>query len=188
MNEGRPRFLLVFLSALVACHFWASDAAADGFDVAWFVTRVPGSFGTMRGVLLAGLLLLLDYALNILVIAWPAAATGVPFKMAARELIGFTVFAQIADRLGMCVCVVLVLVAEVVAPGRTTMASIAAGVPYMLVLNFLTSGAFIWFLSYTYLVGWSVGERRARWIASSAALLTNPAWAIGLAPLLERSW
>jgi hypothetical protein len=180
------RSTLPLVSVIVTGALWASQAAAaDGFDVGWFLTRAPASVDPASRVCLAGVLLALDYGLNFLVIALPARRQGVKLVTSARDLVGFTFLAQIADRLGMVACVFIVALAQLVLPGRTTMASFAASTRYMLALNFVTSGAMVWILAEYYLAErWHVRRRPALWIASAAAVVTNPAWAIGMAPLL----
>jgi hypothetical protein len=44
-----------------------------------------------------GLVLVFDYVLNVLVVAVPASRYGVSILKLAREMVGFTLIAQVAD-------------------------------------------------------------------------------------------
>jgi hypothetical protein len=130
-------------------------------------------------------MLMFDYALNVVVVALPASRYGVPLAMSARDTVVFTLIAQVADRIGMALGIAIVIGVRLVMPGVMTMAALGATTPYMLALNFMTSGALVWLLARHYLVQrWNVPYRRASTIAIAAAVLTNPAWAIGVAPLV----
>jgi hypothetical protein len=176
---------LGFVIVLSVLGLWTSDARADGFDVVWFWTRMPSSVRMPQRAILALLLLATDYALNAVVMAWPASRLGVPIGRALHDLIFFTAFAQFADRLGMFVSFIIVGCIQSALPGRVTMASLAASFPYVVALNFVTSGLLV-LLASRYLLArrWNVPQRSVRNISVAAAIFTNPAWAIGIAPLL----
>jgi hypothetical protein len=92
------------------------------------------------------------------------------------DMMGFTVIAQVTDRIGMLACCVVALLLGGLA-GVRSLGSIALVV---LLSNFVTSGALIWFLARYYCARrWDLSRARSAIIATAAAILTNPAWAIG---------
>src|SRR5690242_12643252 len=76
-------------------------ARADGIDIGAWVMQLPSLAGP--GVVLGFIVLslLIDYALNFLVIGWPAKRwSGFSAGKTARELVRYTLWAQVADRIG----------------------------------------------------------------------------------------
>jgi hypothetical protein len=129
-------------------------------------------------VTLLGALVVADYLLNFVVIAVPAWRSGASLRRTARDMLGFTLIAQVADRVGMVACTVTAYCIHFL-PG-IVMHDLGLFVVGVVVANFLTSGALIWFLTRYYCVRrWALPKRRSTIIATVASILTNPAWAIG---------
>jgi hypothetical protein len=129
-----------------------------------------------KAMLLLILSLLLNYAMNVVVLALPAKRLAFPLGRAARDLIGFTLLAQIADRLGV---VVGFAVATVVAILCNIGGQGGIGYWFLIgaVLNFLFCGIAVGFLSYHYLKRrWCLPITPSRWVALAAGFVTNPAW------------
>jgi hypothetical protein len=123
-------------------------------------------------------LVALDYLLNVVVIAVPAWRSGASLRSATRDMLGFTLIAQVADRVGMVACTVVGYCVHFI-PG-VVMHDLGLFVVSVLAGNFLTSGALIWFLARYYCARrWALPKRRSTIIATVASILTNPAWAIG---------
>lgn len=86
------------LAVLAVC-LLAGNARADGIDIGAWVMQLPTWWGP--GAILGFVLvsLLIDYALNFLVIGWLAARwSGEPRRKVARDLVAYTLWAQLADR------------------------------------------------------------------------------------------
>jgi hypothetical protein len=183
INLATSRLLLAG-SVLVGSTLCATEVRADGIDGYWFLTRAPASLGPAPRLILVVLILLVDYALNLLVIAVPASRFGVPLATSGREMVVFTLLAQAADRIGMGASILLVVCVRLLLPGTVTMGALGATVPYMLALNFVSSGALVWLLARHFLLArWAVDRRPALAIATAAAVFTNPAWAVAASRL-----
>lgn len=164
---------------------WSRPARGDAIDLVWFLTRVSTSRrSALHIALLATILLGLNYTLNLIVIAIPAVGTA-RMRRVAKDMVGFTVIAQLGDRLGMVVCAGVVILVRILAHAGTTLKDLRSIGLWSIGSNFLVSGLFIWLLARYYLVGrWQVSKRRGVTIAAIAAVVTNPAWAIVASPLL----
>jgi hypothetical protein len=121
--------------------------------------------------------LAVSYALNILVVGIPAVRVGPPrWRVVLGGLAVLTILAQVADR----ICSILAgLLAPAVAHwfhfGREDDLLAA-----QIAMNFALSGVVVGTLAIYFLRRrWSVARRPAWIIAIAAALVTNPAWAIG---------
>jgi len=169
-------------TASVAAIVWSllgcAVARADGIDLVPYLTRVNGEHSIAALVGLITTMMMVNYLLNLLVIGWPSIRlAGVPFGRAAKGLVGFTFLAQVADRIGaLCAGFLAGPLAAFFMPEGE-----GAWVIPLLVLNFLLSGLAVAALT-LYLVGrrWRVTGGTKWGIVLSAAVLTNPAWALGL--------
>jgi hypothetical protein len=165
---------LVICTAILLCI--STTARADGIDVIPFMFRVGGVHPAIAVAIVIGAMLV-NYLLNVVVIGLPAARaaqTG-PGRF-ARDLIGFTLLAQIADRVGAFVALILgFLIVDVLGiPGED---GIAKGALLSIVLNFVFSGVAIGFLAMGYHKRrWGILQRPARVIAIAAGVITNPVW------------
>jgi hypothetical protein len=165
---------LVIWIAILLCI--STTARADGIDVIPFMFRVGGVHPAIAVAIVIGAMLV-NYLLNVVVIGLPAArAAQTGSWRFARDLIGFTLLAQIADRIGAFVALMLgfLIVSVLGIPGE---AGIAKGALFSIVLNFVFSGLAIGFLAMWYLSRrWGILQRPARVIAIAAAVITNPVW------------
>jgi hypothetical protein len=157
-------------------------ACADGFDAVWFMTRVgeweahPGWSAAMLAALMAA-----NYFLNLVIVGLPAALTlKVPVTTLLPGLIGFTLLGQVADRIGAVAALAMALpIAD--SFGVNGERSLALGFLAGIGLNFLFSGLAVGLLALWFLQRrWGVSRTPARAIAVVAAVVTNPAWAMGL--------
>src|SRR5258707_11139843 len=97
-------------SVLLALCATSGLARADGIDLGAWVLQLPsfGGPGTTLGFL--ALLLLIDYALNFLVIGWLAKSwSSLTLGKVAVELVWYTLWAQVADRLGALLSIPVVI-------------------------------------------------------------------------------
>lgn len=141
-------------------------------------------------------LMLANYALNFLVIGWPAirVSPATPRRIAIG-LIVLTVLGQVADRLGAFVTLIVLaplgrayedyIVRHIRgespgAFGTWLSQHMWLGEHASLILNFFFSGAAVALLTWVFLRRWSVSRSIAWKITLAAAVFTNPAWAIGL--------
>jgi hypothetical protein len=149
---------------------------ADGIDVVPFMFRVGRVHPAVAVAIVIGTMLV-NYFLNVVVIGLPSArASHTRFSRFARDLIGFTLLAQIADRVGAFASLVLgfVLLWVLNIQGE---AGIARGALIAIVLNFIFSGLAIGFLAMWYLKQrWGIPKRTAYVIAVAAGVITNPVW------------
>jgi hypothetical protein len=174
------RLRIVTASALgSSVGLWAPSARADGIDIVWLFTRVGGwKQSPLRATALLGALIVIDYLLNFVVIAIPASRFGVSVRVAAIDMIFFTIIAQVADRVGIVACATVAYCIHFI-PG-VVMHNIGILMAAILLVNFLTSGALIWFLARYYCAHrWALPKRKSTIIATIASILTNPAWAVG---------
>jgi hypothetical protein len=176
---SRRTRLVTSIAVLATFTAWSSAARADGIDIAWLFTRVGGwKESPLRAAAMLLALIAVNYLLNVLIIVMPAWRSGVAFQRAAFDMLGFTVIAQVADRMGMFAFSVAVYW---LARLRVVVAhDLGFWVGAALLANFVTSGILIWFLAKFYCASrWGLPKRRSNLIATVAAVLTNPAWAIG---------
>lgn len=175
---SRSRVAYRLVSCLGMLLFFDTNARADGIDILPFLTRVGGwRFHPVISVALVVGLMLVNYLLNVMVIGLPSArASQTRPKKFARDLIGFTLLAQIADRVGAFAALMLgfFIIGVLGIKGES---GIAKGALLAIVLNFVFSGLAIGFLALWYLRRrWGIPERPARVIAIAAGVITNPVW------------
>jgi len=177
------RFRWLRVVVLAAVILQPVVARADGFDVVWFFTRVPEwDLHPIRGVLALAALMAANYLLNLLVIGLPAMKLGTPRARVGRDLIGFTLLGQVADRLGAILGGMSLYFLAPKSESEVGLVILAA-----LVASFLLSGLFIGLLARHYLTRrWKLTGRAVPWIVTAAALLTNPAWAMATAYLYDQ--
>jgi hypothetical protein len=159
-----------------------STVRADVIDITWFLTRVGGwRQSPLRAVTAVVVLMAINYAVNLIVIAVPVVKAGFPPSRAARDLIGFTLIAQVLDRIGMLLCSGLIVLLGFTVE-RVGGASAGAAVAAIVGLNFISSGVLIGFLARYYLARrWGMPKRLTGIVAVAAALFTNPAWMVATA-------
>jgi hypothetical protein len=158
----------------------STNAHADGIDIVSFLTRVGGwrVHPAISIALVVGLMLV-NYLVNLLVIGLPSAKLSkMSLSFLARDLVGFTVLAQIADRLA----AVLGLIVGAVVIDRVGIGGeegLAKAIELGLALNFVFAGLAIGFMSLRYARRrWGLSKRSALVIATIAGVITNPAWLI----------
>jgi|HubBroStandDraft_1064217.scaffolds.fasta_scaffold178821_1 hypothetical protein len=152
-------------------------ARADAVDF-WSVFSRVGNWkeSPVKAVVLLVVVLAVNYALNLVVLGLPARRLGFGLKRSAKDLIGFTLFAQVADRLGIVVgfavataCAFLFKFKGENGLGEWFLAGIA--------LNFVFCGIAVGFLAYHYLKRrWALPVTKSRWLALAAGVITNPSW------------
>lgn len=172
----RAAGFLRLVTAVATLFLVGTTARADGIDVIPFMFRVWGVHPAIAVALVVAAMLV-NYLLNVVVIGLPAAraAHTAPGKF-ARDLIGFTFLAQIADRFGAFATLMLgfFLVWMLGIQGE---AGLARAALFGIVLNFIFSGLAIGFLAQWYLTRrWGIQKHNALVIAVAAAVITNPVW------------
>jgi hypothetical protein len=171
-----------YLWRLVACLGLllglSTVARADGIDIVPFLTRVGGwRDHPLTSVALVVGLMLVNYLVNVAVIGIPSAKTSqTKLRVFARDLIGFTLLAQIADRLA-AIAGLLVGLFIIDLIGISGEQGLLKGALLGLALNFVFAGLAIGFLALWYVRRrWGISKRPARIIAIAAGVITNPAW------------
>jgi len=161
------------MAALVAL-FLAGDARADGVDIVPYLTRVGGGGSVFRVVASVILLMLVNYALNFLVVGWPALRYGTAGRgLVARGLVWFTILGQVADRLG---AILAGLAAGLVSELPAFRGEGGWVIP-LLAFNFIFSGLAVAVLSLWFLRRrWGVPRLPRFAVAAIAGVITNPAW------------
>ena len=152
----------------------------------WAVFTRVGNWreAPLRTVALLSVLLLINYAVNLAVLGVPALSSGVPIARSAKDLIGFTLIAQVADRLGVVAGFALATALGFLFKGE---AGLALWVLTGLILNFVMCGVAIGFLAYHYLKRrWAVPTPKSRWVALAAGFVTNPSWVMATWWFAER--
>ena len=190
LTRAPARRVLVVLSVVgsaLSASFWANGARADAIDVTWVLSHVSWKRSPFQALCTLVVILAVDYALNLVVVALPAARYGLPLSKTAADTIGFTIIAQIADRFGMMLCAATIVALRIVGHMGTTPSDFKSIMIWSFVANFVTSGMLIWFLSIYYLTRrWHVPRRNSVLIATLAAVVTNPAWVVAMAPFPRR--
>ncbi len=150
---------------------------ADGIDVVAYFSRTP--YGNLFFALpVVAVLMLVNYGLNFLVIGLPARRLGsLPVGQILRSLVWLTLLGQIADRIG-------AIFAELLTGIILFLLQIqreGAWVVPLLTLNFVFSAISVAILAFVFTRRmWGLSLRHSVWISTGAAILTNPAWAMGL--------
>jgi hypothetical protein len=124
-------------------------------------------------------LLIVNYLLNFAVLGIPAARSlHIKPGTLAKDLAGFTLLAQVADR----VCAVGAFLLSFFIVGLANVGGeqeVLAGILGGIYSNFVLSGLIVGLLALWYLRRrWGVERRRAIKIAVWTAVITNPAWAM----------
>ncbi|HXU36778.1 MAG TPA: hypothetical protein VN937_10485 [Blastocatellia bacterium] len=178
-NAGsRATYLYRLVICLAMLVFLSTNARADGIDLVPFLTRVGG--WRVHPVVSVGLvigLMLVNYLVNLAVIAVPAARVSeIKFRTLARDLIGFTFLAQIADRVA-AVAGLFIGLFIIDRSGVHGEEGLLKGFLVGIALNFVFAGVAIGFLAFRYLGHrWGILKRPAIVIAIAAGVFTNPAW------------
>lgn len=155
------------------------DARADGFDVTWFLSRVDGwHTSPARALSLVMVLMTANYVLNAAVIGLPARkSANVASGRIARDLVWFTLVAQVLDRMAAVLGGVVgygVLTASGVQGDRL----LGSTITLTMAVNFMLAGVAVGWLAWKLLARWGVSTV-PRWkIAIAAGIITNPAWAM----------
>ncbi|MFA6186902.1 MAG: hypothetical protein WC770_06815 [Phycisphaerae bacterium] len=150
---------------------------ADGIDVVSYLARVGSSQESMIGIVVkVVLLMMVNYALNLAVIGFPAIKIGkVKSRTVVIGLIWLTLLGQIADRLG-------ALLATPLAGELAWILGLRGEGNWFWTLigqNFLFSGIAVGALAFYFVrMRWCVGTGPSWAIVIAAAIITNPAWAI----------
>jgi hypothetical protein len=121
--------------------------------------------------------MLLNYALNVIFIGIPAARkSSIKKGVVARDLAGFTIIGQIADRIGALAGLVLGFAIMSIV-GMEGEEALGTGLLVGAAANFILSGLAVGALAFWYLTRrWRVERRSAKLIALFAGLITNPGW------------
>jgi hypothetical protein len=163
----------------LACIFLALCAVgglarADGIDIGAWVMQLP--YYERPGLTLAyiALFLLIDYALNFLAIGWPLKAwSELTLGRIARELVRYTLWAQVADRVGALLSIPAMAALD---PWLDRHSEAYFVVP-LFVSKVVLSAIAIAFLVWRYArKRWGLSRGRASILCVSGALLTNPGW------------
>lgn len=162
---------------------------ADGIDVVWLITQVggPDTHPVVVAVLVV-VLLAINYLLNLVVMGLPAARTlGTSVRTLAKALLGFTLLAQIADRISAVAGFLLgALMSDLL--GIQGEHGLVVAIWIGIVLNFVLSGLAICLLALWYLLRkWRVRRRTSIRIAALTGLITNPAWLMMIPWLIQRA-
>lgn len=157
-----------------------ASASADGIDIVWLMTRVGGwrVHPILSAAMIVGLMTV-NYLLNLVVLGMPAARF-LQIKLGAltKDLVAFTLLAQIADRAGGVVAFLLSF-SLIGFAGLGGEQELVAGLLVGVYLTFIFSGLAVGLLALWYLRRrWEVQRRRAMTIAVWTAVITNPAWAM----------
>lgn len=173
---------------LLGTFLWPLGARADSIDVGWLVFKV--NFlreGPLRGVALAVLLLAVNLALNVLVITAPACrAVGRPLAGSWGPTVGYTLLAQVVDRMA-CVIALPLGVWVAFGTGLRGEGGMGAGAMIGLAFNLLLAGLGVGLLARWFVIRHlGLPREAARPIAIRAAVWTNPAWLMFLYFALAR--
>ena len=159
---------------------WPRTASADALDIAWWLTRVGGwQRSPVRAALFVFALAVANYVLNVVFMLRPAMRSGASARRVMLDLVGFTVIAQLADRVGMLACSLVGLaVGYLGGVGDRYFWLLVTGV---VASNFIVSGILIWFLA-RHFMSRRWGMPRTVWFRGAfiVAIATNPAWAFAL--------
>src|SRR5438309_8781103 len=179
MRTLLPRCTVISLATTVILHsIPLSTASADGVDVVWLMTRVGGwRLHPALSVAMVVGLMLLNYALNVVFIGIPAArSSSIKKGVIARDLAGFTIIGQIADRIGALAGLIFSFAIMSIV-GMEGEAALRTGFLAGAAANFILSGLAVGALAFWYLTRrWQVERRCAKVIALFAGLITNPGW------------
>jgi hypothetical protein len=143
-------------------------ARADGIDIAQWLLQLPQGDGPGATIALLVLLLAIDYGLNFLVIGWPMKAwSGLPLGKVAKELVWYTLCAQLADRVG---ALLAIPAAIALAPMFDTHGFVA---PLLLASVLVAIGIGFVVLAFARR-RWGLSRGRAWTLSVAGAILTHP--------------
>lgn len=184
-DRSRRRFSIVSALTIV---FIATPAFADGIDVGAILTGVDSELPVSAMIRLICLLMLLNYALNFVVIGIPAVRVGpTSFRRISLDLIWLTLLAQVADRAGSLLALGAGFLALIPISFIIQTGGLGTLLLVFLLFDLLFSGYFVWVLSLHFLrKRWKASDRAARRISAAAAVLTNPVWVIAFGPYLTK--
>jgi hypothetical protein len=170
--------------ACVALLALSSTCRADGLDLyAWVVRLPPGSNALVVLAAIAAILVV-DYALNFLVVGWAASKwSTVGRRQVARDLVLLTLFGQVADRAGAILGLIFGSMTDPLYPHSSE----ASFLLPLVVANFVCTAVLIallvvWFARKK----WSITGKRSWGLAVPAGILTNPMIPLILFILLQR--
>jgi hypothetical protein len=170
---------------LLALCLLGGSARADGFDIFVWVLQLPTWWGAGRTLAFIAVLLVADYAINALVIGWPAKIwSGLPNAKLARELVRYTLWAQVADRIGALGSLVVLAALEPWLDKHREGYWVTPLIESKIALSAIAIGFVAW--RYTR-KRWGLSRGRAWTLSIAAAVLTNPMlWFLALSDL--RGW
>lgn len=187
-QSARAQKLLCMTIVLTFILITPAAASADGIDLVWLITRVGGlGNNPMVEAALVVVLLAINYFLNLVVMGLPAARTlGTNVRTLAKALLGFTLLAQVADRISAVSGFLLgVLMSDLL--GVQGEHGLVVAIWIGIVLNFAISGLAICLLALWYLLRkWRVRRRTSIRLAALTGLITNPAWLMMIEWLVSR--
>jgi hypothetical protein len=164
---------------LLAICALGGSARADGFDITDWVLQLPTYYGPGWTLAFIVLLLVADYVINALVIGWPAKTwSGLTAAKLARDLVPYTLWAQVADRIGALGSVLVLAALDPLLSRHGEGYFVTPLFLSKIVLSAIAIGFVVWRFART---RWGLSRGRA-WILSIAGgVLTNPLlWFIGL--------
>ena len=166
------------IALIVLCGVLASvPANADGIDLIPWLTRVYSPVASVPVIaLLVAVLMVVNYALNLLVIGLPAVKVGPPSgRQVAISLLWLTLFGQVADRVG----AFLALSVSLPIADALNLKGEGNWVVPLFGASFVFSGLAVGALAFYFLRWrWKVAKRPSWIISVASAVLTNPTWAL----------
>jgi hypothetical protein len=176
------RFTKVWIIVLAVTISACPLAMADGIDLVPYFTRTGGGQKSILGIVgMVVLLMIANYVLNLIVIGFPAIKTGqVKSRIVVIGLVWLTLLGQVADRLGALLAGLFAVPLGLIL-GLLGLGGEGSWLWPLLGLNFFFSGIAVGSLSFYFLrKRWHIGKGASWVIASVAAIVTNPAWAMYL--------
>ena len=156
-------------------------ARADGIDIGAWVMQLPTWWGP--GALLGFVVvsLLVDYALNFLVIGWLARRwSGQAGGKVARDLVAYTLWAQVADRVGAVLALLVVAASDSLLDKSSEVYFFTPLFLAKFVLSALAIGVLVWRFARK---RWALSRPRSFLLGVAGGILTNPEWG-----MLAASW
>ena len=195
-NPQRRRIANLSVAILIVL---SVSAYGDGINLDYFVRFPVGEHSLTYVWSMIIVLMAANYALNFLVIGWPAIRIGsISVRKVSLGLIILTLLGQIADRIGAFLALIalspflrqfkrfgdqLHLPTKDVRLGQWLWEHPWFWGHLWLMFNLIFSGLAVALLTWLFLRRWSVPQS-LRWkITVAAAIFTNPAWALALLTL-----
>jgi hypothetical protein len=178
LARSATRLVLFLLAGSALC----GVARADGIDLGSWILQLPSlwSSGAVFGFVL--LFLAIDYGLNLLVIGWPAKRwTGRSLGKIARDLVPYTIWAQLADRLGALLAIPATAALEPLLDKHSEGYFVTPLLVSKVVLSAIAIGFVIWRFARK---RWELSRRRSWILCVAGSMLTNPGWGYVAAYLL----